>query len=396
MMAVKTQARNLTIEQSIVWHISTPEARPGHSLVVYEDSPKGRRFFRVVPPGQYFRRPIWGFAKRYSAFLTTADPHLKLISTRDCKTRDQLHAFTLTISISYKIKVPELLIDRLDQDPLSRIQQFAEDLVTWELASLEWFAIKTGAAEFYDIASRHSADGREPRACFSRLYHFAMDYGVEVLHLGIDRSLPDGETVVERRFKEVENERGILRAQSTLDFEKQKHQQSMQMCSVIDDVVKSINDMLVRAGQKVDSYPEMKRALQELAQIRDMTGHLVASADRGHGELGDGGHRLGGARLLTGAIGAEDCIGRLLAELCSQLVGVKAPLRFKLTSDCLHLVAECLLGGAASSQTVGAYCSELADALEEFEDYSLDRDQIDFLRQLMDTPTLTRDLRGES
>ncbi|NJL26968.1 MAG: hypothetical protein HC897_03330 [Thermoanaerobaculia bacterium] len=169
------------------------------------------------------------------------------------------------------------------------------------------------------------------------------------------------------------------------------------MRGVIDNVVQSIDDMLVRAGQKVESYPEMKRALHELAQIRDMAGYLVApSAGEIAVSMSGGSLPPGGQTLLTGG-GArgEDALSRLLAELCGHLGCVDGKHRSKLISDSLHLIAEMLLAGAADPALIERYRAQLAGVLDDLEEYHLDRSQASLLRRLIDTKNLGRDLRGE-
>lgn len=391
---MEPRQENLMPGKPIVQAIDSPQAKPGHWLAVYEESHLGRRFSKLVPPGEYFRPPLLSFGKQYSAYLISADPHLKLTSTRICKTRDHLHTFTLTTQIYYQIKVPQVLIERLDQDPLLNVSEFANKVLAQRLLDLDWQTIKSATPEFFNISVPTSADGREnPRSCFHQIRGFGFDYGLDIYQVTIDRTLSADEIEVELSQKKAEAERGMLRAQTTLDFERQKHQQSLKMTGVIDDVVKSINDMLVRAGQKVDSYPEMKRAMQELAQIRDMSGYLVAPMQ---GQEGNFPERPGSPALRLMTAGAPDVVGRLLAELSGHLGMVKAPHRFPLYSDCLHLVAECLLGDQAKPEMVARFCSNIVDATEDLDQLSLDRDQIAFLRRLIDTQGLRRELRGEA
>lgn len=390
---MEPRQENSMVGKPIVQAIDSPQAKPGHWLVVYEESQLGRRFSKLVPPGEYFRRPLLSFGKQYSAYWISADPHLKLTSTRVCKTRDHIHTFTLTIQIYYQIKIPQVLIERLDQDPLLSVSEFANNVLAQQLLDLDWQTIKSASPDFFNISVPSSANGRDnPRSCFHQIRGFAFDYGLDIYQVTIDRTLSEDEIEVELSQKKAEAERGMLRAQTTLDFERQKHQQSLKMSGVIDDVVKSINDMLVRAGEKVDSYPEMKRAMQELAQIRDMSGYLVAPVQDHEGNFPA---RQGSPAVRLMTAGTPDVVGRLLADLAGHLGLIKSPQRFQLYSDCLHLVAESLLGEKAKPEMVAHYCSGIVDAIEDLDELFLDRDQIAFLRQLIDTQGLRRELRGE-
>lgn len=380
---------NQTLE-ALVKPAASPEARPGHSLVVYEESSRGRRFVEVLPPNKFFRPPLLSFGKRYIGYWVMADPHLKLSSVRECRTRD-IYAYSLTTMISYRVINPEQLIERFDADPLARLCDRAEALVLSRLEHLDWSAIKEGGSRFHAALTADALDdGRIVQPCIELLRIFALEYGIEVIHLSIGRSLPEGELTAELKAKEVEAQRGMFRAESTFEFEKQHHEQAKSMRGVVDSVVKSVEDMLIRSGEKVASYPEMKRALQELAQVRDLASRMITSA----GSHGGGGGVSGGGMLPEMATSrGEESLSRLLGELCSHFGSVERQFRSRLISDSLHLIAESLLDAAASSEILERYRLRIANFLDQ-DPCPLDRVQVFFLNRLHESKNLGRELRG--
>ncbi|NJL26967.1 MAG: hypothetical protein HC897_03325 [Thermoanaerobaculia bacterium] len=171
-------------------------------MVVYEESKRGRQLFQVVASGDFFRQPLLSFGKRFVAYWVIADPHLKLSSERECKTRDHVYKFSLKIIVFYHVKLPEALVERIDADPLERLRERAEELMLRQVARLDWQTIKEGGEAFQAIVSREDGTG-EPgvRSCLDQLRAFAMDYGIGVTSLAIERSLPDDEIATSSRSK---------------------------------------------------------------------------------------------------------------------------------------------------------------------------------------------------
>lgn len=388
---------NSTLQQAVVKPAATPEARPGHSLVVYEESAQGRRFFKILAPGEFFKAPFLTFGKRYLGYWVIADPHLKLSSLRECKTRDHLCTFTLATVISYRIQAPEQLVERLDIDPMARLLERAEEIVLDRLENLDWQAIKEGGAAFRAALWSQSSGGSHwsSRSCLEQLRTFALDYGIEITDLNIERSLPDGELKAELQTKEIDAQRDVLRARSSLEFEQHRHDQGLK---VYDTVVESVGGMLNRAGESVDSYAGTKRALEELTKLGRITPGLVAgpigqaSGGRGPGQMLPGGE----PPLLSsgGGFQGEDQLSRWLAELCGHFDDVRPELRYRLAADCLHFLAETVRPDG-NSEELSRYARSIADLLNDGERFPLPRDLVALLRKMLALRSLGRELRGQ-
>lgn len=382
---------NQTLQQGIVKPASRPEARPGHSLVVYEESSRGRRFVKVVPPGQFFQPPILSFGRRFIGFWTMADPHLQIPVHRECKTRDQLYAYFLKANLSYRVKHPEQLIEGLDADPIHCLGERAAQLLCERLEHLDWPSIKHGGSVFRTaVLSGQNGFGGSSQPFLKQLGDFAADYGLEVIQVELDRALPEEELGVDLKFKAVAADRSILQATSMLDTERQRHKQEEKLR---DTVVDSFKDMLLRSGDQVEGYSNVKKALQNVSQLVGPLGQIVGAPV---GVQVPGIEvQQGDAVLLAAPSRGDDPLSRFLLEVCSQVGALDRRVRFQFASNWLHLIAEAVLLESANSGNVEAYRQRIEAAMDD-DGELLDQLDHQFMRQFHDLKRLGKHLRGEA
>lgn len=370
----------LTERENIVQRTDTLEARPGYSLVVFEKTRYGPKYVTTVESGELFR-PRWfgllplhllGLRKSYEAYRVTTAEQLKLRFENACKSLDGVHEFTLKITIRYCIREPELVVEHLDRDPLRQIRGEVEDLFVERARRLSWSVIKMGGEDFVRGIEGSPDDGSGAmHDCVEQVRRLAQRYGIDVFDLALDRVLPESEIKIELSEKEA-RERIFVKARG-----------------VVDRMIEVFEDALSRAGEGVSNLAELKRAIQEVLQIRDSLPMLVQPFRDSNSESA----AAAPVQLQLPPRNSEDSVSGLLDEIGGHLGSIDPQFRWRLTSEALHLVAEALLDGEARTEDLDRYRNRLEHSLTDEDLPSLDRYQVTLLRRLIDTDTLKRQLR---
>src|SRR3954462_4758955 len=67
--------KTLTEERRIARKVPVMSPTPADWLVIFKKIGEGRVLYKVLPPGEGFRRPLLTSAERYEAYAVSADSH---------------------------------------------------------------------------------------------------------------------------------------------------------------------------------------------------------------------------------------------------------------------------------------------------------------------------------
>jgi hypothetical protein len=159
---------NLTMSKQIVRPLDVIGPQSGHDLVVFRrvgPNSGGRRFHSLFGPednllGLRLLRMV--APQGFAAYAVTRDEELRHVFTREVTTWDRVGSFTLRFTLTLQVDDPQEIAEHLDQDPLRRLEEKAEDLFVHAASREDWVAIsKQGVAYERSVLTSRSIDAQE-------------------------------------------------------------------------------------------------------------------------------------------------------------------------------------------------------------------------------------------
>lgn len=381
-------SENLTLGNRLVVPAPALDAEPGFHLVIYEQSGRGRKFLRVLEPGKLFERSWFRSESRYTAFRVSAEPRRRHVVRRPCKTNDQLDEFILQYTIVYQVDDPQAVVDLRDRDPLRRLEEWAEKLIFDYVRALKWIEIWHG----------HLGDEewRPGSRAVSILNEQCRHFGIRVLELEVSRELL-GSSVNPTDKVTIEEGRDQRReyAEHQLALQRQVHQTELQVGGGLQTAIQVIEEMTTRAGASVHSFPEMRRALQQLHGIRDELSHLAMPALRTRGVLEASTASPDQQRFLGPSTVPETGEWKLLEELRRNFENTEPEVRHRVVAGALRRIAFVLYAPEDRGDLEDSTRRELEELQKDLHD-RLSESQIGLLRRLIDISGLREVLEGGS
>ncbi|MGH9844531.1 MAG: PP2C family protein-serine/threonine phosphatase, partial [Blastocatellia bacterium] len=182
---------NLTIEERLVKEAPDTNPMVGHKVVIFEQVGEGSEFRQVLKPGERFekrRKSLFGPAPVYFAYAVNTDQQLRLEFSDRFLHKDQVHSFDLTFRVEYCAADDDdgmrRLAERVNSDPLKRLQDEIKRVLGRAIAGLEWETIKTNcvADNFKEVAHAVLTDAAAGQASsnFNNLCRFATELGIKL------------------------------------------------------------------------------------------------------------------------------------------------------------------------------------------------------------------------
>ncbi len=409
---------NLTLEHRIVQPASDIHPVPGYDLVIFKQlgEGEGRKFRQVLKPNRKLDKRFYETLDSFLAFKVTRDRQKRYRFDRLVLMRDNTRSFTLNVTMSYAVKDPRVIVERLESDPLRRIKDEVCEVLAGLAASLSWADVLSW--ETIQADAKESTKDRvdKPTSILDQeisdstgqvcttlvlLQRFAEDLGLEILNLALGRTLP--EHAIEVGIEDIRTENklklGDLGQKLTLQKERHLSEQHgyQRVRAGLDSVADSLIGMLTKASGQVENFSEMKQAMTDLQALKYQLTELTAptavimpSTAGAPAVIGAPRAALGPGRSATGENSGE--LDALLKHLLYQLGSLDVEVRRPLLSAALHLLGEIILDGEDDDGRVTEHSKQLENHYKTMR-RELSRDQIAVLRRLLDTETVREDLR---
>lgn len=402
-------AATLTEEKGLVRRLSGVAPYPGHYLVVFKRVKEGRKLHSWVRPGVPFKKSMFESIESFIAYAVPADENLRHRFERSYKSHDLVHNFTLWFTLDYRVADPGTVVEKLDLDPLKRLEDEVDLLLVQKNKALDWSSVEREQIDLGDVLFHTAvADRDEVASSHEKLKRFAATQGFEVKRVVVTRDLPAEEVRV--YSKEVETARNLRvlaleheeqSLSQTFELQRQGQQNSFARRErVTDGVATNIVRAMDQATDQIRSLDDIQRAVGKVGAIQNA---MLGVAAGGPALAAPAGVALPPAAGFTplsaapaGALPATDPGSPLEAVLCSVLstlgaVACSVEDRRLLLSTVLHAIAEAVRGPEAHGETLKKYTAAIEGMNTKLLQV-LRPEQAKLLRRLADAAGLQREL----
>jgi hypothetical protein len=384
----------LTEEKNLVKRLNRVAPQPAHYLVVFKKMEEGKRLRACVSPGDPFKKPIFESLESFVAFAVPADLNLRHRFQRTYKSHDLLHSFVLNFTLDYWVSDPTTLVERLDSDPLKRLEEEVDLILDQRKKSLGWSAIEQEQTDLGDVLF----NSPESRPTLDQLSGFASTQGLSVRRVAITRDLPSDEISVathhigatrQQKILEIDHETKQLEQSIDQDL-KGKEAGFGRRNAVANGITDNLNRAISQATDPIRTFKDIQKAAVEGMQIQATVAGMAAGGAMPAVPLEIQGGAIAGE--LPASADPSSC-GALLSSISTAVdaVATTPADRRQLLSSCLHVVAEALRGEEAHEETLAQYTGALSALLTKLLPI-LKPEQTKFLRSLQDTNRLRREL----
>lgn len=430
---------NLTKQQRVVKMAADLGPVPGHDLVIFRQVGEGRGFEKVlsqeaIAAGEKFK-PGWIGRSSFFAYAVNMDPNLRLEFSQKLAHKNGIHSFVLHFSIEYCVINSRSIAERIDSDPVKRLQDEIDKLIGRHVAGMEWNRIESHFDEVGDqILKAEGTSGGGFSVIRERIFKLAADLGIEVKSIELRRTLLEEDLelghirkkdAVEREKHEIEHEAAGHKKsleQKTQDLESErarkiamaeqlykKQIRELELQSD-DDLMELEQDVELRKQIHGNKMHDMKLerefrekmlqstevAMRNLAENIDSAESFARAGEavqRTFSSIVKGPQGNTGANMLSSGTPTvvagllperSGGISHILMEALNQVDRLTCQLddKKRVFSAILHLLAELTLGADANDGTIdlhGEKLKELSIDLKQF----MSPDQFDFLHSLL-------------
>ncbi|MDP9120261.1 MAG: hypothetical protein M3O15_02665, partial [Acidobacteriota bacterium] len=361
-------APNLTRDQKLVVSSAGLSPVPNHYLVVYKRSGEGWTFRECLQPGRKPRRLPFESPAAFTTHAVVADRELRHRFERDYRSHDQVHEFTLDLTVEFRVSSPKALVGWLERDPLRLLEEEIGAVLVQAAKGLDWSFIEREHIDLehvlFGVVSPGA--GQDPVSHLAKLRRFAAGLGFEVRRIAVARRLPPGEVAVPAEINRAAQEQQIAVLKSrTAEVEKTLSQELEHKLGgrtgqfergqkLAEAVADSTAAVFGREIDAVRSLPELSSALQEVAGVYSAIQGGGAQSSQVLGPVLAAGSAGPPPALLGAGRGDGTPLAALLSDLVAQLGGAAGgpAIRQQILPSALHLVAEILRRGEASPLVV--------------------------------------------
>lgn len=392
-----------TEQHKLVRRLDDVSPCPDHYLVVFKRDGGGKKLRACVAPGQPFKKPFFESPESFVAFAVIGDQNLRHSFRRPYRTHDFLHSFWLDFVLDYRISNPSALVEKLDQDPLKRLENEVNLLLVQRNKSLDWSMIEREQIDLEDVLFNMPDTRRhvENESNLEKLSQFAGTLGFEIKRVVVTRDLPAEEVQVSSRQLEVSREQAILaidhgthELQQGLELRLEDNQKSFNRRNLVaDGLAINVKTAFDQATEQIRSLDDIQRAMGKVAQIQ---GSILGIAAGGTAPVASPlmpTLPLGGIAGSLPQVASKSPLTMLLESFSLTLGTVDCSLadRRQLLATCLHIIAESLKGEDGNAELLAQYAGALSSAFERLLPV-LNPVQIKFLRNLQNSSNLKREL----
>jgi hypothetical protein len=402
---------NLTLEKRLVKPALDANPVPDHDVVVFlKVGGGGLRFHSRLGPGDKLSLTDKLFlGSRITAYAVTRDQNLRhKVAVPGLKSADHVGPFTLDLTLALRINDPQILVEKLESDPLGRLEKEVKEVFGRVASRMEWSGIQAPACDFEDqlLSSTVMDETGRRVASLAFLQGFAMELGLEVKGVQASRQLT-AEVGEAARVLMREREQRIIDEELQKSALKSEHLQAQReefqawktnalsniqrLGEISASATKNLTKVLEQIADKVDSAPALRTVMNELIAMRD---EIAMISSVGGSSPGNGGSRemktLGtSGPALLGAVPAAGISG-LLAQLAA--LPLEPADRNRLNSCLLRLAGEITLHGDADPTVIDECFHSLADQMPHLVQAVQSAEQRDLLIHLQDKDWLQAEL----
>jgi hypothetical protein len=379
-------APNLTIERRIVKPIGAVSPQPDHDLVVFRrigPQGQGRRFRALLGPedsllGVRLSRLV--SPSGFVAFAVTRDHDLRHEFSREVTTWDRVGTFTLRCRLILGVADPQLIAEQLDEDPLRRLEEGAEDLFVHAASRVDWATIASQGVEFERkvLASESvDANGITNLVLFKQLAA-RKGFLVHNVELAVTFS-PEFGKVIKDRIEQsnarqlldsaAETKKREIEIERTLEGEREKLRQMQtaqeSLRTFITNSAQSLDRILANLADRVTTPQGLRHTLAELFETFDHLRRTV-SGDATAAALDRPALRDRLLRDLTAATSASHPAVRRIEEVAALAGELLCAEREKerLLSVACHFIGELALGSESDGIALERYRGRLREEVE--------------------------------
>lgn len=403
---------NLTTEQKLVKPALDANPVPDHDLVVFRKvGGGGLRFHSLLGPDDKLSLiDKLSLGSSVTVYAVTRDQNLRhKMSVPGLKSADHVGPFTLELTLALRIEDPQVVVEKLESDPLGRLEREAREVLGRVASRMDWSEIQAPACDFEDqlLSSTVMDESGRRVASLAFLQGFAAELGLELKGVQVSRQLPSevGEAARfllrerEQRIIEEERQKGAMQIEQ-LQAQREEFQawktnalgNIQRLGAISASATENLSKVLEQIADKVDTAPGLRTVMSELIAMRDEIAMISA--------VGGGANGNGGAREMK-TLGASSGPALLGAAPAAGLSGLLAQLgalplepadRNRLQACLLRLAGEVSLQSEADPAAIEKCFRSLADQMPRLVQAIQTPDQRDLLIRLQDPDWLRTEL----
>lgn len=283
---------NLTLEQKLVKPALDANPVLDYDLVVFRKvGGGGLRFHSLLGPGDKLSLlDKLSLGSSLMAYAVTRDQNLRhKMTVPQLKSADHVGPFTLNLTLTLRIDNPQLVVAKLESDPLGRLEREIREVLGRIASRMNWSEVQASASDFEDqlLSSvvMDESGQRVPSLAF--LQRFAAELGFELKGIQVFRQLPaevgEAARVLLRELKEQlqtrQEEFQAWRANAFGNIQ--------QLGAISASAINNLSKVLEQIADKVDTAPALRSVMNELLAIRhelamisDLGGNLQSKSSR--------------------------------------------------------------------------------------------------------------------
>lgn len=388
---------NLTRTQNVIKDHTGLEPLAGYVLVIYEKlGDVGAEFWGLLRPGDRFAKPKrflgLGRTPEYFAIAVNEAPDLRYSSAdHDIALDDQIHKFSLTFDLAYRVSNPEAIATARDDDPLRQLLNEITRLIRRQIARSGWEDIRHKFREVEKSVLAHTLDDLRKYASNLGLQIHSIDMGCRLPKEGVEVDIEREKADQEAKKAAIEEEktrRKLQEGYKTEDLQRKRSQQlaeededSQQMLiqkqqinqiarlkdedilhktemnrEIREAQAKGISSAFIKVGENISTPQELQDAANVVQHISSIGPDGSVSADRSTFPTALSSAPSGGY-LTAGDSGLTHLLNQVLVEV--QKLSCPFERKQALLSVILHLFAELLLDDKAEEETVKLYAGKI-------------------------------------
>lgn len=396
---------NLTMEKKLVKPALDANSVPDHDLVIFRRvGGGGLRFHSILGPGDKLSLvDKLSLGASVAVYAVTRDQNLRHeMSVAGLKSADHVGPFTMDLTLSLRSTNPQVLVEKLESDPLGRLEREVREVLGRVASRMDWSEVQAPACDFEDQLLSSTVLGeagrRVPSLAF--LQGFAAELGLDLKGIQVSRQLPAevGEATrvrwreQERRIIDEEMQKSAMMNEQ-LQAEREEFQAWKANARAIGtSVTTNLAKVMAQIADKVESAPGLRTVMNDLIAMR---AEIAMISTVGGGANGNGGSRemkileASSGPALLGAAPAAGLTG-LLAQLAT--LPLDRADRNRLQSSLLRLAGEVSLQGEADPAVIEECFRGLADQMPCLVQAIQTPDQRDLLIRLQDPDWLRAEL----
>lgn len=403
---------NLTLEQKLVKPALDAKPVPDHELVVFRNLGGGGLRFRTLlgPEDKLGLVDKIRLGSNVTVYAVNRDKNLRhKTSVAGLKSADHVGPFTLDFTLAFRIADSQILVEKLESDPLERLTREVREVLGRVASRMDWAAIQASVDDFEkQLLSTIVMDesGRRVES-LALLQRFATELGIELMGIQVSRQLP-AEVGKATRVLLQQREQRIIDAamQETAlrneQFQAQREEFQAWQANTLGNIQRlgvistsatnNLAKVLEQIADKVDTAPALRSVMNELIAMRDEIA-MISSVGGGNGKGGAKEIKTFGVAPEPGLLGAAPTAGlaRLLARLAALPLEVAD--RDRLNASLFHLAGEFSNQNESHPGAIDECFRSLGDQMPRLVQAVQTADQRDLLICLQDPDWLRAELK---